>query len=170
MVRPYRSKGETNPHLKVFSSHISESSEPNFWKVGGRASSLPLWSRHCLLRRIGAKQLKGKLHEFQFRGTRVITGANYHTGSADVLETLSWEALDVKQFYAKLVFICKVLSNSTAPNLKESYSRSNVYPNTNNFRNRDTDLARQKPRESSIRRHLATAVPFRGIIFLRMSK
>ena len=42
---------------------------------------------------------KDKLQKFQSLAARVITGATYEIWCADVLETLAWEHLDVRQSY-----------------------------------------------------------------------
>ena len=39
--------------------------------------------------------LKDKLQRFPSRNARVLTGANYDIRSVDVIQTLSWDALDV---------------------------------------------------------------------------
>ena len=45
------------------------------------------------------------LQTFQSRAARLITGATYDVRSADVvLDTLSWETLDVKRSYKKICF------------------------------------------------------------------
>ena len=45
------------------------------------------------------KSFKNKLQKFQSHAARVITGATYEIWCADVLETLAWEHLDVRQSY-----------------------------------------------------------------------
>ena len=44
------------------------------------------------------------LQKFQSRAPRVITGTSYDVRSADVLDSLSWETLDVKRSYKKICF------------------------------------------------------------------
>lgn len=105
----------------------------------------PLWD-NC------GKLLKDKLQKFQSRAARVITGASYDIRSVDVLDSLSWETLDVKRCYNKSVFMYKILNNHTAPNLKQSFSRRNVSQNTYNLRNNNTNLALLKPKREFLKR------------------
>ena len=69
------------------------------------------------------KLLQSKLQKFQSRAARLITVASYDVRSADVLDALSRETLDVKQSRTKSVFMYEILNNYTTPNLKESFCR-----------------------------------------------
>ena len=76
--------------------------------------------------------IKDKLQKFQSRAARVITGTIYEIRSADVLETLVWENLDIRRSYTKSVLIYKILNEHTAPNLKGSFKKRSEYQNIYN--------------------------------------
>ena len=78
----------------------------------------PLW-KNC------SAHLKEKLQRFQNRAARIIAGANYETNSADVLESLGWETLEKRHKRKKSILMYRILSNRTAPNLKELFTRNN---------------------------------------------
>ena len=67
----------------------------------------PLWDT-C------GQSLQGKLQKFQSHTASVIRGTTYDIRSDDVLDTLSWETLDVKRSYTKSVFMYNILNNHTA--------------------------------------------------------
>ena len=84
--------------------------------------------------------LKEKLQKCQSRAARVITGASYDIRSADVLATLGWQTLDNRRKYLKSIFIYKILTNETAPNLKETFLKISDCPIIHQLRNSQTDL------------------------------
>jgi hypothetical protein len=58
-----------------------------------------------------------------FRAARIIAGASYEIPSADVLETLGWEALEVRRKRNKAILMYRILNNQGASSLKESFTR-----------------------------------------------
>lgn len=98
------------------------------------------------------KSLQDKLQKFQSRAARVITGATYEIRSADVLDNLSWETLNVRRSNTKATYMYKILNDHTAPNLKESFGERSATQNTYNLRNNDVDLALLKPKTEFLKR------------------
>jgi hypothetical protein len=88
--------------------------------------------------------LKDKLHKFQNRAARVITGSTYDTRSIDVLNTLDWETLDQKRNYTKSIFMYKIINGHAAHNLKQSIRLHREGDTLHDLRNRATDLALPK--------------------------
>ena len=62
--------------------------------------------------------LRDNLQRFQSRAARVLTGANYDTRSADLLNMLSWDTLENRRSGAKSVLMYKILNDHTAPGLR----------------------------------------------------
>ena len=83
--------------------------------------------------------LKEKLKKCQSRAARVIAGASYDIRSADVLATLGWQTLDNRRKYLKSIFIYKIFTNETAPNLKEHFLKISDCPIIHQLRNSQTD-------------------------------
>jgi hypothetical protein len=79
----------------------------------------PLWG-------VCNKTLRDNLQKFQNRAARIIAGASYEIRSADVLRTLDWENLETRWYLTKATFLYKVLSNSAAPILKDSFTSRNI--------------------------------------------
>ena len=75
----------------------------------------------------------------QNRATRVITEADYDVRSSEVLNTLGWYTLTTRRALNKSVFIYRVLTNHTAPKLKELFPRRNETQNINDMRNSGID-------------------------------
>ena len=98
----------------------------------------PLWG-------VCNKTLRDNLQKFQNRAARIIAGASYEIRSADVLRTLDWENLETRWYLTKATFLFKVLSNSAAPILKDSFTSRNILLNNYNLRNSQTDLTLPKP-------------------------
>ena len=105
----------------------------------------PLWDNF-------EKLLKDKLQRFQSRAARVLTGANYDIRSADVIQTLSWDKLDAKRLRAKSTLMYKILSDHTAPNLRNSFVRRNVDQTDQHVRNSATDLTLPKPKREFLKK------------------
>ena len=63
----------------------------------------PLWD-NC------GQLLKDKPQRSQSRAARVLTGANYDIRSADIIQTLSWDTLDVRRLRAKSTLTHKILN------------------------------------------------------------
>ena len=71
----------------------------------------------------------------------------------------------------KAKFLYKVLSNSAAPTLKDSFIRRNILLNNYNLRNSQTDLPFQSHTENFSKEALNIAVLIFGITFrLKLSK
>ena len=96
--------------------------------------------------------LKDRLKKYQNRAARVITGATYDTRSSALLENLNWKSPEERRKYLKSVFIYKIVSGHTAPNLKGVFCFNNDRDNIYNLRNRETDLALPMPRKEFGRR------------------
>jgi hypothetical protein len=82
----------------------------------------PLWG-------VCNKTLRDNLQKFQNRAARIIAGASYEIISADVLRTLDWKNLETRWYLTKATFLYKVLSNSAAPILKDSFTSRNILLN-----------------------------------------
>ena len=102
----------------------------------------------------GNKTLRGldHLQKFQNRAARIIAGASYEIGSADVLRNLDWENLETRWHLTNATFLYKVLSNSAAPTLKDSFISRNNLLNNYNLRNSQTDLTLPKPNREFLKR------------------
>ena len=98
------------------------------------------------------KTLRDNLQKFQNRAARIIAGASYEIRSADVLRTLDWENLETRWYLTKAKFLYKVLRNSAAPTLKESFISRNILLNNHNLRNSQTDLTLPKPNREFLKR------------------
>ncbi len=92
------------------------------------------------------KLLRDKLRRFQSRAARVLTGANYDTRSADLLNMLSWDTLENRRSGAKSVLIYKILKDHTAPGLRGSLERREIDQTNYHIRNTATDLSIPKPK------------------------
>ena len=90
----------------------------------------PLWG-------VCNKTLRDSLQRLQNRAARIIAGVSYESRSADVLRSLDWE---------------KVLNDSAAPTLKDSFIDRNISQNTYNLRNSQTDLSLPKPNKEFLKR------------------
>ena len=99
----------------------------------------PLWDT-C------GKLLRDKLQKFQSRAARVVTGANYESRSADVLNSLSWDTLENRRSGAKSVLMYKILNDHTAPALRGSFVGREMDQTNYNLRNTATDLTLPKPK------------------------
>ena len=82
------------------------------------------------------KTLKDVLLKLQNRAAGVIARGSYEIRSADVLRSLGWENLETRRFLSKATFLNKVLSNTAAPALKDTFiSRNTSLNNDFNPRN-----------------------------------
>ncbi len=100
------------------------------------------------------KTLREKLQKFQNQAARIITGASYEIRSADVLRSLDWENLETRWYLSKATFVYKVLNNSAAPTLKDSFLSRSILVNNYNLRNSQTDLALSKPKREFLKKKL----------------
>jgi hypothetical protein len=86
------------------------------------------------------------LQKFQNPAARIlISGATYDVRPIELLESLGWKHLELRRNYLKSVFMCKILNNHTAPNLRTSFRLNNECDNTYDLRNRETDLSLPGP-------------------------
>jgi hypothetical protein len=99
----------------------------------------PLWDNCCAY-------LKEKLQKLQNHAARIIAGASYEIPSADVLETLGWEALEVRRKSNKAILMYRILNNQGASSLKESFTRISALVINYNLRNSSTDLVLPHPK------------------------
>jgi hypothetical protein len=104
----------------------------------------PLWDNCCAY-------LKEKLQKFQNRAARIIAGASYEIPSADVLETLGWEALEVRRKRNKAILMYRILNNQGASSLKESFTRISALEMNYNLRNSSTDLVLLHPKSEFLK-------------------
>jgi hypothetical protein len=104
----------------------------------------PLWDNCCAY-------LKEKLQKFQNRAARIIAGASYEIPSADVLETLGWEALEVRRKRNKAILMYRILNNQGASSLKESFTRISALEINYNLRNSSTDLVLPHPKREFLK-------------------
>ena len=80
------------------------------------------------------KTLQDKLQKFHIEtAARVISGLSYDVRSADVLDTLGWQTLNVKRLENKLTLMHKILNNHTVPNLNELICTRNTIQNNYNL-------------------------------------
>ncbi len=105
----------------------------------------PLWDT-C------GKLLRDKLQRFQSRAARVLTGANYDTRSADLLNMLSWDTLENRRSGAKSVLMYKILNDHTAPGLRGSFVRREIDQTNYHLRNTATDLTIPKPKREFLKK------------------
>ena len=104
----------------------------------------PLWDNCCAY-------IKEKLQKFQNRAARIIAGASYEIPSADVLETLGWEALEVRRKRNKAILMYRILNNQGASSLKESFTRISALEINYNLRNSSTDLVLPHPKREFLK-------------------
>ena len=116
----------------------------------------PLWDT-C------GKLLRDKLQRFQSRAARVLTGANYDTRSADLLNMLSWDTLENRRSGAKSVLMYKILNDHTAPGLRGSFVRREIDQTNYHLRNTATDLTIPKPKREFLKKVLNIAALCSGI-------
>ena len=82
----------------------------------------------------------------------MISGLSYDVRSADVLDALGWQTLDVKRLENKLILMYKILNNHTVPNLNELFCKRNTIQNDYNLRSSDTDLLLPKPNSEFLKK------------------
>ena len=87
----------------------------------------------------------------QNRAARIIAGASYEIPSADVLETLGWEALEVRRKRNKAILMYRILNNQGASSLKESFTRFSALEINYNLRNSSTDLLLPHPKREFLK-------------------
>ncbi len=98
------------------------------------------------------QNLKNKLQKFQNRAARIITGASYEIRSADVLQSLAWDNLEIRRRTTKAILMFKVLKDYVEPTLKESLIRRNHMQTNYDLRNSHTDLALPKPKREFLKK------------------
>lgn len=96
--------------------------------------------------------LKGKLQKFQNRAARIIAGATYEIGSADVLASLGWVNLEERRSRIKSILMYKILNDYTAPNLKNLFTMVGSVQGNYNLRNGCVDLALPLPRREFLKK------------------
>ena len=69
-----------------------------------------------------------------------------------ILRTLDWENLETRWYLTKATFLYKVLSNSAAPILKDSFTSRNILLHNYSLRNSQTDLTLPKPNREFLKR------------------
>ena len=116
-----------------------------------RAMIQPYFDYCSLLWEKCSAHLKEKLQRSQNRAARIIAGANYETNSADVLESLGWKTLEKRRKRKKSILLYRILSNRTAPNLKELFARNNELQDYHDLRSRCTDLAIPNPKRDFLK-------------------
>ena len=92
------------------------------------------------------------MQRFQCRAARVISGANYDTHSVDLLNMLSWDTLENRRSGAKSVLMYKILNDHTAPGLRGSFVRREIYQANYHLRNTATDLTLPKPKREFLKK------------------
>ena len=107
----------------------------------------PLWDT-C------GKLLRDQLQIFQSRAARALTGANYDTHSAYLLNMLSWDTLENRRSGAKSVLMYKILNDHTAPGLRGSFVRREIDQTNYHLRNTATDLTILKPKREFLKKKL----------------
>ncbi len=83
---------------------------------------------------------------------RVLTGANYDTRSADLLNMLSWDTLENTRSSAKSVLMYKILNDHTAPGLRGSFVRREIDQTNYHLRNTATDLTIPQPKREFLKK------------------
>jgi hypothetical protein len=98
------------------------------------------------------------LQRLQSRAARVLTGINYDIHSADLLETLSWDTLDVingfvpSQYYStKYLMTAPGLINSRALSREGKWIRQIIIPDYH-LRNSVTDRTLPKPNREFLKK------------------
>jgi len=94
-------------------------------------------------------RLKDKLHRFQSRAARAVTGANYNICTADIIQTLSWDTLDARRLLTKSTLMYKILNDYTAPKHRNSFLEGmqiRLITKSNEIKSSATDLTLPKRR------------------------
>ena len=105
----------------------------------------PLWG-------VCNKTLRNSLQRSQNRAARIIASVSYKSRSADVLRSLDWKNLETRWYSAKATFLYKVLNDSAAPTLKDSFIDRNISQNNYSFRNSQTDLTLPRPKREFLKK------------------
>ena len=101
------------------------------------------------------KLLKDKLQRLQNRAARVITEAEYDIRSADVLDRLQWDTLQIRRaswVNCKGTPLYKILCGQSSPCLRDSFIKLKDTDRNYNLRNIETDLALPKPNTNFLKR------------------
>ena len=110
----------------------------------------PLWDNQGIL-------LKDKLQRFQSCASRVRTGASYNVRSTDIIQTISWDTLDVRRLLAKSTWMYEIQNDDTAPNLRNSFLRRKADQTDYHLRNSATDLTLPRRTREFLKRSLNMA-------------
>ena len=70
----------------------------------------------------------------------MITGSTYDIQSIDVLNHLGWETEQKRNYTKSIIFMCKIINDHAAPNIKQSFRQYS------DLRNHATDLVLPKPK------------------------
>ena len=137
--------------------HISQDgSEINTIKRAIMASQFLITHLNHALREYSILESRfSKISSIRIATTRIALAlllSPYEIRSADVLRTLDWENLETRWYLTKATFLYKVLSNSAAPILKDSFISRNILLNNYNLRNSQTDLTLPKPNREFLKR------------------
>ena len=97
--------------------------------------------------------MRDSLQRFKNRPARMIAGVSYESRSTDVRRSLDWENLETRWYPAKITYLYKVLNNSAAPTLKDSFIDSSISQNNYNLRNSQTDLTLPRPKREFLKRN-----------------
>ena len=101
------------------------------------------------------KLLKDKLQRLQNRAARVITEAEYDIRSADVLDRLQWDTLQIRRaswVNCKGTPLYKILCGQFSPCLRDSFIKLKDTDRNYNLRNIETELALPKPNTNFLKR------------------
>ena len=101
------------------------------------------------------KLLKDKLQRLQNRAARVITEAEYDIRSADVLDRLQWDTLQIRRaswVNCKGTPLYKILCGQSSPCLRDSFIKLKDTDRNYNLRNIETELALPKPNTNFLKR------------------
>ena len=106
----------------------------------------PFFDYCCPLLDNCGKQLKDKLQKLQNRAGRVINGSSYDIRSVDVLDNVKWKNLATRRTHIEATLMYKILTDQSAPHLRDSFTKLNDYNINYNLGNLETDLSLPRPK------------------------